>query len=82
MTKETPKKGDPLTLDEMTEAAEVFFPLFNIIHGQMPTGASTEDALKVMETVAKLGHKLRADKKSELAKERFGFNKKFKEDDT
>ena len=42
----------------------------------MPDGATTEDTLKVMESIAKLGHKTRAD---ELLKEKsieFGFNKK------
>lgn len=74
-----PKKNDPLTIEEMTEAADIFFPLFRIIHGSMPKDSTTEDALKVMESVAKLGHKLRADKKEEEKKEKFGFNKK--EDD-
>ena len=69
-----PKKNDPLTVEEMTEAAEIFFPLFNEVNNRMPKGASTEDALKVMESVAKLGHKLRSNclKKSET----FGFNKR------
>ena len=71
---ETPKKGDPLTEEEMTAAAEIFFPLFNIIHSRMPKGSATEDTLKVMETVAKLGHKNRADK-IKAKTERFGFNK-------
>ena len=73
------KKTDPLTIQEMTEAADIFFPLFRVVHGSMPKDSTTEDALKVMESVAKLGHKLRADKKEEEKKERFGFNKE-KED--
>lgn len=68
-----PKKNDPLTTSEMKEACEQFFPLFNIVVDFMPPGSTTEDALKVMETVAKLGHKNRAEKKEEL---KFGFNKK------
>jgi len=36
----------------------------------LPDKATTEDALKVMETVCKLAHKLRKDKEDE----RFGFN--------
>ena len=71
-----PKKNDPLTVEEMTEAAEIFFPLFNEVNNRMPKGASTEDALKVMESVAKLGHKLRAEKLLEEKSETFGFNKK------
>jgi hypothetical protein len=44
----------------------------------MPDSASVEDTLKVMENIAKLGHKGRADKKQK-EKEKFGFNKKLKE---
>jgi len=36
---------------------------------------SVEDTLKVMESVAKLGHKRRADKADEEKKLKFGFNK-------
>ena len=71
----TPKKSDPLTLEEVTDAANIFFPLFNEVHSRMPESSTTEDTLKVMEAVAKLGHKNRAEK---LLKEKslaFGFNK-------
>ena len=70
-----PKKNDPLTPSEMKEACEQFFPLFDIVLDFMPPGSKTEDALKVMETVAKLGHKNRAEKK-ESDELKFGFNKK------
>ena len=69
----SPKKDTPLTPEEITEAAEQFFPLFNIVNERMPEGATTKDALYVMESVAKLAHKLRADKKEDTAP--FGFNK-------
>ena len=69
------KKNDPLSIDEMTAAAEQFFPLFNVIHSRMPEGSRTEDTLKVMESVAKLGHKLRADKLLDEKSLAFGFNK-------
>lgn len=69
------KKSDPLSVEEMNEAAEIFFPLFSIIDKRMPKSAATEDTLKVMENVAKLGHKLRAEKLEDERKERFGFNK-------
>ena len=68
------KKSDPLTHEEVA-AADIFFPLFNEVHSRMPEGSTTEDTLKVMESVAKLGHKSRAEK---LLKEKslaFGFNK-------
>ena len=60
-----PKKNDLLTLDEMEEASDAFFPLFHVVHSQMPAMATVEDSLKVMESVVKLGHKLRANKADE-----------------
>lgn len=71
----TPKRYDPLTVEEMEQAADTFFPLFNIINNRMPKGASTEDTLKVMETVAKLGHKNRSDEADKEKSLKFGFNK-------
>jgi hypothetical protein len=70
----TPKKGDPLTVEEMTEAADIFMPLYKIIADQLPK-ATVEDVLKVMESVAKLGHKRRADKLLDEKSIAFGFNK-------
>ena len=71
-----PKKNEPLTPEEMLEAADTFFPLFDVVKDRMPKGSSTEDTLKVMETVAKLGHKLRQDKLLDEKSLAFGFNKK------
>ena len=73
------KPTDPLTPEEMTEAADTFFPLFNIVHDRMPKDSTTEDCLKVMENVAKLAHKTRAEKKQKDAP--FGFNKEDETDD-
>ena len=70
-----PKKNDPLTLEEITEAADVFFPLFEVVHSRMPKGSKTEDTLRVMESVAKLGHKQKADKLLDEKYLTFGFNK-------
>ena len=70
-----PKKNDPLSIEEMTTAAETFFPLFNLVHSRMPEGSRTEDTLKVMESVAKLGHKNRADRLLKEKAQAFGFNK-------
>ena len=70
-----PKKNDPLTIEEMESAADVFFPLFKVVHSRMPEGSTTEDTLKIMESIAKLGHKFRADKKDEEKAQKFGFNK-------
>ena len=72
-----PKKNDPLTLEEMEEATDTFFPLFDIVHTRMQNrGGSIEDTLKVMESIAKLGHKFRAEKLLEEKSIEFGFNKK------
>ena len=71
----TPKATDPLTVDEVKAASDIFFPLFNEIDTRMPDSASVEDTLKVMEAIAKLAHKERAKKKEENTKEKFGFNK-------
>ena len=67
------KPTDPLTKEEMETAADKFFPLFNVVHSRMPDAATVEDTLKVMESVAKLAHKNRADKKKDTGP--FGFNK-------
>ena len=55
-----PDKNSPLTSEEITEAADIFFPLFNIVDERMPEWATTEDTLKVMENVASLAQKERA----------------------
>ncbi len=71
-----PKKNDPLTVSEVQEATDEFFPLFDIVNAAMQQrNGSVEDTLKVMESVAKLGHKRRADKADEEKKLKFGFNK-------
>ena len=75
MTDNKPKKTDPLTPEEMIEATDMFMERFNIVQHRMSGLAKTEDILKVMENVAKLGHKLRADKAEEERLERFGFVK-------
>lgn len=68
------KKNDPLTVEEMTEAADIFMPLYKVIADQLPK-ATVEDVLKVMESVAKLGHKRRSEKALEEKAMNFGFNK-------
>ena len=77
-----PDKNAPLTTEEITEAADIFFPLFNIVDERMPERASTEDTLKVMESVAKLAQKERVKKREEAAKLKFGFNKNNSTEDT
>ena len=77
-----PDKNAPLTSEEITEAADIFFPLFNIVDKRMPERASTEDTLKVMESVAKLAQKERVKKREEAAKLKFGFNRNNSTEDT
>jgi len=60
--------------EEVQEAVDVFFPLFDIVASRMPPSASVEDTIKIMESVCTLAMKLRATKKEEEA-EKFGFNK-------
>ena len=67
------KPTDPLTVEEVKKAADVFFPLFQEVKNRMPMGASTEDTLKIMESVAKLAHKFRAEDMDKQGP--FGFNK-------
>ena len=67
----------PLTPEEVSTAAEQFFPLFEIVLTRMPEGSTTEDTLKVMESVCGLAHKLRAEEE----KIKFGFNKNETETD-
>ena len=77
-----PDKNAPLTSEEITEAADIFFPLFNIVDERMPEWATTEDTLKVMENVASLDQKERVKKREEAAKLKFGFNKNNSTEDT
>ena len=70
-----PKKTDPLTIEEIKQASDIFFPLFSEVHSRMPKEATIEDALKVMEGIAKLAHKRRADKAAKEQELKFGFNK-------
>lgn len=61
----------PLSIEEVTTAADTFFPLFEVVRSRMPEGSSIEDSLKVMEQVAGLAQKLRV----QAQDERFGFKK-------
>ena len=70
-----PEKNSPITVDEIVEAADIFFPLFNEVSNRMPEKASTEDTLCVMESVVKLAQTERAKKREEEVKLKFGFAK-------
>ena len=77
-----PKKTDPLTIEEVLEASEIFFPLFQTVIDRAPSGTTTEDALKLAETIFSYAHRLRAVKAKEASSEPFGFNKPTKETDS
>jgi len=64
----------PLTLEEVTEAADVFFPIYEYVKGRLPAETKVEDVLKVAENVCTLAQKLRVQKEAEA--QPFGFNKK------
>ena len=64
----------PLTIEEVTEAADIFFPIYKYIKNRMSDDAKVEDILKVAENVCTLAQKLRVEKEAE--NQPFGFNKK------
>ena len=63
-----------LTLEEVFEAADIFFPIYEYIKSRLPVDTKVEDVLKVAENVCTLAQKLRAEKEAEALP--FGFNKK------
>ena len=75
-----PKKSDPLTVEEMQEAADIFFPLYSVIADMFPQ-SSMEDKLNIMENVAKLAQKRREEKLLKEKADQFGFNKEDLPDD-
>ena len=64
----------PLTLEEVFEAADIFFPIYEHIKHRLPADTKVEDVLRVTENVCTLAQKLRAEKEAEALP--FGFNKK------
>jgi hypothetical protein len=64
----------PLTVEEVVEAADVFFPIYEYIKHRLPADTKVEDILKVSENVCALAQKLRVQKEAEA--QPFGFNKK------
>ena len=67
-------KTKPLTLEEVFEAADIFFPIYEYIKSRLPVDTKVEDVLKVAENVCALAQKLRVEKEAES--QPFGFNKK------
>ena len=64
----------PLTIEEVAEAADIFFPIYECVKKRMSDDAKVEDILKVTENVCALAQKLRVQKEAEA--QPFGFNKK------
>ncbi len=71
--KMTSKK--PLTLAEIKDAADEWFPLFDEVKNRMEDGSSTECALQALEQVAKLASYRRGEADKIKRDEKFGFNK-------
>lgn len=77
------KPTDPLTVEEVTQASDAFFPLFEVVMNRMPNDSKIEDTLRIMESVCGLAHKLRSKDLEEAKDGPFGFNKKVdKEENT
>ena len=70
-------KMHPLTPDEITDAADLFFEAYAIVAKRMPKGSSVEDTLKCMEEVKKIASKLRSDEEKEKREHSLGFAKNF-----
>ena len=68
----------PLTVDEVADAADVFFPIYEYVKGRLPADTKVEDVLRVAENVCSLAQKLRLEKEEENLP--FGFNKKEEEE--
>ncbi len=49
----------PLTIEELTDAADEFFPKYDFIRSRLPKSATTADVLKVLEHVSILAYKKR-----------------------
>jgi hypothetical protein len=67
-------KLKPLTVEEVTEAADIFMERYQIVAERMNKLAKPADVLAVMENVCNLGHILRKERETEERLEKFGFN--------
>ena len=52
----------PLTLEELNDAADEFFPKFDFIKNRLPEGTSVKDILHVMDVVGDIGYRHREGK--------------------
>ena len=65
---------DPLTPEEVNDAAKEFFPLFDIVNRNMPENCTVDDTIRVMETICSMAQKRRNFDTPGVGP--FGFNKK------
>ena len=74
---------DPLTLEEIKAACDMFFPLFNAVKLELPDDADLKDQIKIMESVAQIAVLLRKNnnKETDDAEFIFGFNKANKKEE-
>ena len=63
------KMDQPLSVEEVTKARDLFFEVYDVVKEKMDDDASIDDIMKVMKEVCDLGQKLRK------VDDPFGFNK-------
>ena len=71
-------KSKPLTVEEVTEAADIFMERYQVIADRLGKLAKVADVLAVMENVCNLGHYLRKEREVEERLDKFGFNREGK----
>ena len=69
----------PVTLEEYKEVSPEFFPKYEYVREQLPEGSSTEDVLRIMETLSMLAMKKRAE---ETKPNVIGFNREIDDGQT
>ena len=55
----------PLNMEELTDAADEFFPAFDFVMTRLPEGTPVKDILNVMDVVADIGYSNR-DRKTKI----------------
>ena len=68
-------KKEPLSIEEMTEATDLFMDRYQVVANRLGKLAKVPDVLAVMENVCNLGHYLRTKREVEQRLDKFGFNK-------
>ena len=63
------KQDQPLTVEEVAVARDLFFDVYDVVKEKMAEDASLDDIMKVMKEVCDIAHKLRK------VDDPFGFNK-------